>query len=125
MSTELYEDDGEVMDVAIYSIDADATSTNSTPPAEEEQEGDDETSSHSGSGSGSSATNGSGTTTSGGTTDQLLAVKEDRNVQRSRILFLTVLLSFAVIAGGITYWLTSTAQEQQFVDEVSLMLSHL
>jgi hypothetical protein len=133
MSNELYEENGEVMDVEFLSKDgrdAEPTTTNRTPPAgKDEQEGDDETSSHSSNGAVSSeasgGTNGTGTTTSGGATDQLFAVKEDRNVQRSRILFLTVLLSFAAIAGGVTYWFTSSAQEQLFVDEVSLILSRL
>jgi len=71
----------------------------------------------SGSATSSGRSTGTGGSSSGGADGQLFAAKEDRNVKRSRYIFMFVLFIFCVTAGVVTYLLSTKEQEEDFTTE--------
>jgi hypothetical protein len=71
---------------------------------------------------GSTTTSGTGTTgpnTSAGIPEAILATKETRAVHYSRIMVLAVLVISAAVAGGLTFWLSSESEKDDFEVQVS------
>jgi hypothetical protein len=69
---------------------------------------------------GSTNTSGTGTTGPGAVIPEaILATKETRAVQYSRIVVLAVLGISAAVAGGLTFWLFSESEKDDFKVQVS------
>jgi hypothetical protein len=66
-------------------------------------------------------TTATGTTgpTGAGIPEAILATKETRAVHYSRILVLAVLAISAAVAGGLTFWLSSESEKDDFEVQVS------
>jgi hypothetical protein len=74
------------------------------------------------------STTGTGTTgptTGAGIPEAILATKETRAVHYSRILVLAVLAISAAVAGGLTFWLSSESEKDDFEVQVSTFYSML
>jgi hypothetical protein len=71
---------------------------------------------------GSTTTTGTGTATgSAGASipEAILAKKETRAVHYSRIMVMSVLVISAAVAGGLTFWLSSESEKDDFEVQVS------
>jgi cobalamin biosynthesis Mg chelatase CobN len=75
---------------------------------------------------GSSTTNGTGTATSAtaaGVPEAILATKETRAVHYSRMMVLIVLVISSAVAGGLSFWLFSESEKEDFKVQVSTFIS--